>query len=234
MSNGFVRVLSLLAPFALVGAPVRAADPPPAKTPEEALKLYQQELRAGRLEASLQYVSTPRRPVWQATVGMVRAAQTFEDALDSKFGKEAGRRRMFDPQADARAVKRVEVRSKSAEKFGVHLTVWKTRAGPDGKDRVSEEKFFAVEDETGWRLQLPLPFGGTRTSPATRKGADGSTVTVTVVEHLADTPTAKQEAFIKAKVARTTATFTELAREVAAGKYATRKEALDALRARLK
>ncbi|MBI1913904.1 MAG: hypothetical protein HYS12_04065 [Planctomycetes bacterium] len=208
------------------------ADPKPATSPEEAVWLYHEAVRAGDLEGGLAYVSRSVRGAWRATVTMVRATQGFEAALDRQFDKDPEHRRMFDPAEEMRAVKRIDIRGRQELKTEIRLTLWKVRPGPDDKDRITEEVVNVVQEESGWVLQLHLPFTAAKTTKAVRQGPDGRPVEVTVLEQ-AIKPTPAQEAKVREVLARGTAIIQGITAEVLAGKYASRHEAINAFRARL-
>jgi len=232
--NPVCSVSVLAAGVVLLSVSALKADGPiPAATPEEAVQFYHHAVRAGELEISLAYVSRSVRGAWEATVGMVRATQAFEAALDRQFGTDPSHRRMFDPAQEAQAVSRIDVRGRREFKSGILLTLWKVRVGPDGKDRITEEVVNTVKEERGWALELALPFTATKTTTAVREGPDGKPVQVTVLERTATIPTPAQQAKVKEVLARGTSIIQGMTAEVLGGKYASRKEAVDAFRTRM-
>ncbi len=227
-------VAAIAAGVVLLSVGVLKADgPKPAASPEEAVRLYHDAVRAGELEVSLAYVSTSVRGAWEATAGMVRATQAFEAALDRQFGKDSSHRRMFDPAEEAQAVKRTDIRGRQESKTGIRLTLWKVRPGPDGKDRITEEVVNTVKEESGWTLELSLPFTATKTTMAVREGPDGKPVQVTVLERTATMPTPATQAKLKEVLVLGTSIIKEITAEVLAGKYGSRNEAVTAFRTRM-
>jgi hypothetical protein len=110
--------------------------------------------------------------------------------------------------------------------------LWKVRPGPDGKDRVTEEVVNVLKEESGWTLQLPLPFTAAKTTKAVRQGSEGRKVEVTVLERTVK-PTPAREAKVREVLARGTAIVQGMTAEILAGKYASRREAVQAFRARM-
>jgi hypothetical protein len=232
--NPICSVSVLAAGVVLLSAGALKADGPKlAASPEEAVQLYHDAVRTGELEVSLAYVSRSARGAWEATVGMVRATQAFEAALDRQFGTDPSHRRMFDPAEEAQAVSRIDVRGRREFKSGIQLTLWKVRVGPDGKDRITEEVVNTVKEESGWALELALPFTATKTTTAVREGPDGKPVQVTVLERTATIPTPAQQAKVKEVLARGRSIIQGMTAEVLGGKYASRNEAVAAFRTRM-
>jgi hypothetical protein len=217
---------------ALAAAPSSLPKAPKAKlTPEGALKGFVKALEAGNITAARAYLAPPLDAAWAKDLEMIQAGISFEEALDQKFGKQAGKTATTWKSIAgqyAATVRSVEM----AGKDRARLTLWSTAERPEGKV-IYEDTLEATQLGGAWKLHVPLPGTnvGARTRKEMRKGPDGKDVEVRVVVGKPDVLTARQ---LERLMRITDATCAETARHteaVRAGKFKTRAEAEASLQA---
>ncbi len=188
----------------------------PAATPEEALEQFTKAAQAGDADAVLNvFAAQPRKILafaFDATEMVGKAAQKHYDALDAKFGPDPRGKPPFDLSNPKKAMvqhlpKKIDVLSKMPMGDDkVELKVKTTVTDPFTKqDTTHEETLPLIKVGGGWKLMLPA----------------------NEMEHVAKKDLDKSQAFAKKMVEA----LEQAAKDVKAGKYATRDEAEKALNA---
>ena len=212
-----MRILTLAA-ILWIPAATRADEK--AATPEELVELWQAASKTGDLKAQLPFLGGPHRKLNEQAIDMLAAANAFDKALDDKFGKDPDCRSCFALQS--KPVKRVEMKGKKDLGGGkVELTIWTVR------DAVFETREVAIRENGGWVLLAPAPFTYSTAMEEIRM-VDGKEVKVRV-ESQPQELTPDQLAAARVALPRTRTVFERGAKDVAAGKLASRKAAVTAI-----
>jgi len=212
-----MRILTLVATLWLPAA-TRADEK--AATPEKLVALWQAALKTGDPKAQLPLLGGPHRSLNEQAVEVLEAAKAFDNALDDKFGKDPNCRSCFALQF--KPVKRVELRGKRDLDGGkVELTIWTVG------EAVFETREVAIRENGGWVLLAPVPFTCS-TSTEEIRTVDGREMKVQV-ESQPQELTPDQLAAARVALPRTRAVFERGAKDVAAGKHASRKAAVTAV-----
>jgi hypothetical protein len=197
-------------------------------TPEQAIREFIAAARAGNLEAFLGRLAAPLRRFAQAEIRIGDAETAFQAALDKQFGKGPAPSRFFTNAAERRetikALKDIRILEKQIKaKDRVQLTVWEIQDRSPEKDRVVETRVVAVREEKGWKLFYYRIFGTARGERKTRKGPDGKEIEVYVENVESGWDPSKEPRLAAAE--KLVGTFEAIVKEVAGGKFKTRKEA---------
>jgi hypothetical protein len=211
-----LRILTLAATLWLPAA-TRADEK--AATPEELVSLLQAALKADDMKAQLPLLGGPHRKLNEQAAEVLEAAKAFDKALDEKFGKDPDCRSCFT--LHAKPVKRVELKGKKDLGGGrVELTIWTVG------EAVLETREVAIRENGGWVLLAPVPFA-LSTSMEEIRTVDGKEVKVQV----ASQPEVDADQLAAARVAfpRMRSVLEQGAKDVAAGKHASRKDAVTAV-----
>lgn len=190
-----------------------------AATPEELMALLQAAQKSGDLKALLSLFGGPHRKLNEQALEVLEAAKSFDKALDDKFGKDPSCRSCFALEFEP--AKRVELRGKKDLGGGkIELTIWTVR------DAVLETREVAIRENGGWVFLAPVPFTNS-TGMEEIRTVDGREVNVQVMSHPEVTP--DQLAAARVALPRTRAVLERGAKDVAAGKHASRKAAVTAV-----
>ena len=212
-----MRILTLAATLWLPAA-TRADEK--ATTPEELVALLQAAQKSGDLKAELPLRGGPHRMLFEQAVEVFEAGKAFDKALDDKFGKDPNCRSIFAIQS--KPVKQVELRGKKDLGGGkVELTIWTV------DEAVWETREVAIQENGGWVLLAQVPFTRS-TSMEEIRTVEGREVKVQVMSPPGEvTP----EALAAARVAvpKMRAVLERGAKDVAAGKHASRQAAVTAV-----
>ena len=207
----------LLAAALWVPAPALPGDK--AATPEELVVFLQAAQKTGDLKAGLSLLGGPNRVLVEQGIKVCKAGMAFDKALDDKFGKDPGCRSNFALKAEP--AKRVELKGKKDLGGGkVELTIWTV-----GKT-VVETREVAIRENGGWVLLAPVPFTYS-TSMEEVRTVDGREVTVQVMSQSEVPP--DNLAAARVALPQMRAVLERGARDVAAGKHASRKAAVEAV-----
>jgi hypothetical protein len=213
----YMRILTLAA---ILWLPAVTHADEKAATPEELVALLQAAQKTGELKAELPFLGGPHRKLNEQAVEVLDAANAFDKALDDKFGKDPNCRSCF--ALEFKPVKRVELKGKRDLGGGkVELTIWTI------DEAVVETREVAIQENGGWVLQAPVPFTASVGMEETRT-VDGLEVKVQVESQPQDL-TLDQLAAAWVALPRTRAVFERGAKDVAAGKHASRKAAVAAV-----
>lgn len=211
-----MRMLALVATLWL---PPTAQAGEKATTLEELVALLQTARKSGDMRADLPLLGGPHRKLNEQALEVLNAANVFDKALDEKFGKDSNCRSCFALQIEP--VKRIELRGKKDLGGGkVELTIWTFQ------DAVLETHEVAIQENGGWVLLAPVPFT-LSTSMEEIRTVDGREVKVQVVSQPQVTP--DQLAAARVALPRVRAMFERGAKDVAVGKYTSRKAAVTAV-----
>lgn len=222
----------------LVGGGVSAREPKGAATPEELFEKVQAAKKSGDMKAMLALAGGPHRAALEQAVELFKIGEAYEKALDDKFGKDPTYRSRFTPSSDEEKKSKAELKGKKdlgGDK--VELTIWTTRREkvavadpnqPGEKDVIVESKEIAIKEKSGWLLLVPLPFSATSSKMEKRKTADGKEIDVRVNGPFKE-PTEKELAMMREILPKMRGILEQAAKDVAAGKYADRKVATNAV-----
>jgi hypothetical protein len=212
-----MRILTLAATL-WIPAATQAGEK--AATPEKLVELWQAALKTGDLKAQLPFFGGPHRKLNEQAIEVLDAAMAFDKALDDKFGKDPDCRSCFALQS--KPVKRVELKGKKDLGGGkVELTIWTFG------EEVVETREVAIRENGGWVLLAPAPFTYSTSMEETRT-VDGREMKVQVESQGSDL-TPDQLAAARVALPRTRVLFERGAKDVAAGKHASRKAAVTAV-----
>ncbi len=212
-----MRILTLATTLWLPGA--TQADEK-ASTPEELVALLQATQKTDDPKAQLSLLGGPHRKLNEQALEVLEAAKSFDKALDDKFGKDTNCRSCF--ALEFKPVKRIELRGKKDLGGGkVELTIWTVQ------DVVFESREVAIRENGGWVLFAPVPFTQS-TSMEEIRTIDGREVKVQVMSQPVEV-TPDQLAAARVALPRMRAVFERGAKDVAAGKHASRKAAVTAV-----
>ncbi|HXD89014.1 MAG TPA: RNA polymerase sigma factor [Urbifossiella sp.] len=191
-----------------------------AATPEELVALMEAAQKTDDPRAGLPLLGGPHRALNVQAVETLEAAKAFEKALDDKFGKDPSGRPLFPSEFEP--VKRIELKGKKDLGGGkVELTLWTVR------DAVLETREVAIRENGGWAFLAPVPFTHSTAMEEIRT-VDGREVKVQVMSpHKELTP--DELAAARSAVPRARILLERGAKDVAAGKHATRKAAVTAV-----
>ena len=190
-----------------------------AATPEELVELWQAASKTGDLKAQLPFLGGPHRKLNEQAAELLEAAKAFDKALDEKFGKDPNCRSCF--AMEFKPVKRVELKGKKDLGGGkVELTIWTVH------DAVVETREVAIQENGGWVLVAPVPFTSSTAMEEIRT-VDGTEVKVQVASQPQVTP--DQLAAARTALPRARDVLERGAKDVAAGKHASRKDAVTAV-----
>ena len=191
-----------------------------AATPEELVTLIEAAQKTDNPRAGLAFLGGPHRTLNVQAVEVLEAAKAFDKALDDKFGKDPNYRPLF-PQ-EFKPVKRVELKGMLNLGGGkIELTIWTVR------DEVIESRELAIRENGGWVLLAPVPFTHS-TSMEEIRTVDGRAVKVQVMSPPKEL-TPNELAAARTALPRARALLERGAKDVAAGKHATRKAAVTAV-----
>jgi hypothetical protein len=213
-----MRILTLAATLWLPAATL--ADDK-AATPEELVGLLQAAEMTGDLKAELPLLGGPHRTLVERAAEVLEAGKAFDKALDDRFGKDPSCRSIFAPPQIA-PLRRVELKGKRDLGGGkVELTIWTIR------EAVIETREVAIRENGGWVLLASVPFTVAVSREETRT-VDGREVTV----HVMSPPegvTPDRLAAARVALPQMRAVLERGAKDVAAGKHASRKAAVTAV-----
>jgi hypothetical protein len=242
--TGTALLLAALAVTAAEGQE-RKEKEKPASSPEEAVKLLQEALRAGDPRGVMNRLAEPERSALAYDLLAQPLHEQFRKALDDKFGKDANAQlprsvmsdlvgkfllpspaaQTEDPPEKATGMD-LQVRSKEEKDKGrVLLTVWLTWV--QGNKGIAEHRWEAVKEGDDWKL-LTHVFGEQSTTEAKRKTPDNKDVEVVVVSPGGFQPTLKMSDYVKEVLPKSRIAVERFCKQVRDGEYASRAEALKA------
>jgi hypothetical protein len=247
LARGSLLLLALLLPGYAVHGGGKEGTAKQAKTPEEAVKYFLAAAKAGDLHAALEQIAQPYHDVMKFALLQEEADDLLRDALDKKFGKKA--KVGFNPMSmkhELLLLEKVEIQDKKAlAEDQVQLLVRETRDGSGGPEAwVIEVSYTAKKQGEGWKLERPfslllLDAGATDEKselllPGGKKGIlikikssskdwlgkikEGETA-------FCEEFGAKNMSEVVARAAQQKQLTVNFVKEIAAGKYASRKEA---------
>lgn len=104
------------------------------------------------------------------------------------------------------------------------MTVWEIQDRSPEKDQIVETRVLAVREEKGWKLFYYRIFGAAPGEWTTRKGPDGKEIEVLVEKNVQSEWDPSKEPRLAA-AEKLVGTVEAIVKEVAGGKFKTRKEA---------
>lgn len=203
--------------------------PEAVDTPEQAVRKFVSAAQTGNLEAFLGQLATPLRRLVQSEIKIGDAEAAFQAELDKQFGKGPAPRRYFTNAAERREgiknLKEIRILEKQTKaKDQVELTVWEIQNRSPEADQVVESRVLIVREEKGWKLFYYRVLGSAPGEWKTRKGPDGKDIEVLVEKKPQSSWDPSMETRL-VEVEKLPATFEALVKDVAGGKFKSRKEA---------
>lgn len=226
-----------------------ASKPSNESTPEASVRALAKASKAGDLDRALEQIAVPFRELMRLFILEEEADDILRAALDKKFGKQRRVGFRMEVKRDILRIQSLTILSKTqVNENRVKLTVREVvksfkHAGNDIADVV----YLAVREDGQWRLYRPftaLVFGATKEESrlVTEKGPDGKERQIFKIEFKRELDELARET--KKKIESKDKTLSELlaekqkikdaakklATDVKAGKFASRKEANDAMK----
>ena len=187
-----------------------------AATPDQAVEQLARAA-AGDLDAFMAVLDKPSRDAMKARLASADALLAFLDALDKKFGKD-DKPKPPPFKAILKGLEKIEIIKKDSEADDrMVLTVRMTGRGPDGTPRTGGGKLTALKEGDAWTLRIWDVLPG----PGGRRPRE--------VELTAAESRKQQELF-----AKRVGVITNMTRQLEDGKFKSRQEALEGLRAALR
>lgn len=230
--------LLLAACLILAAGRTPADEPKGAATPDELFEKMTAAQKANDIKAQAALLGGPHRPLVALALEVFGAGEALDKALEAKFGKDPKYRSKWGGPSDREKPKAVELKGKKElAPDRLELTIWTTRVedaavssptDPKQKDVITETRVVALKEKGGWVVESPVPFGASQSKTEKRKTPDGKEIEVRVSGTPKD-PSEAELKMIRETLPKIRAVLEQGTKDVAAGKYATRQEAVTAV-----
>jgi hypothetical protein len=212
----------------------------PAKTPEEVVANIQATAKAGDLEGLMAQLAMPTRGLFETQVKREQAREALDYVLDAKFGKDPKARPPFSIIDGIRMIPEMKVVGKKMQGADrAELTVWVYNKRIKFKDKddkkteeleIAEQVWPAVKEGGAWKVR-PIRGGGSDSEFATRTGPDGKDVNVRIQTVSEEDWNFQEEmlTYVSKVLPKTLAAYAKLAKDVKAGIFKDRDDALEAM-----